>query len=247
MNKFWRFILILSLLGNLGVFYVAMKALEYRNHINFFLDKYTTVVKEFSQRSVYADQNAKLVSDTTIPNRIVFLGTQVIERWKVDSLFAPEYHAINRGVFGQRAAGLLLRFKPDVIDVKPVVVFIEISSYNFRSEVSVQEIKDYLESLATLAKANNITPVLTTTIPFRDKQYELEGYQLGDSVQVYNAWIREYAKAHSFPIVDCNALLQDSRGFLREDLSFDDIDPNEAGYQLLTQATQKALAEIAHQ
>lgn len=247
MTKFWRFILIISLLGNLGVFYVAMKALEYRNHINFFLDKYTMVVKEFSQRSVYADQNTKLISDTVTPNRVVFLGTQVIERWKVDSLFAPEYDAINRGVFGQRAAGLVLRFKPDVIDLKPRAVFIEISSYNFRSEISVQEIKDYLESLATLAKANNIIPVLTTTIPFRDKQYALAGYQLGDSVQIYNTWIREYAKAHALPLVDCSALLQDSRGFLREDLSFDDIDPNEAGYQLLTQATQKALAEIASQ
>ncbi len=245
MTKFWKFILVLSLLVNLGVFYVAMKALEYRNHINFFLDKYTTVVKEFSQRSVYAEQNRTLISDTTIPNRVLFLGTQVIERWKVDSLFAPEYEAINRGVFGQRAAGLVLRFKPDVSDLKPFAVFIEISSYNFRSEISVQEIEDYLASLATLAHANNITPILTTTVPFRDKQYDLEGYRLGDSVSAYNSWIREFAKSHSFPLVDCNMLLQDEHGFLREELSFDDIDPNDAGYRILTDSTRKVLAEIA--
>ncbi len=34
--------------------YVTFKALDYRRHVNYFLDKYTNVVSEFSGRAKYA-------------------------------------------------------------------------------------------------------------------------------------------------------------------------------------------------
>lgn len=245
MSKFWRVIFALSLIGNLFVFYVAMKAIEYRTHINFFLDKYLTVVSEFSRRSYFEEENWSLASDTTIPNRVVFFGTQVTERWPVDSLFAPEYEAVNRGIYGQRVAGMLLRFIPDVVALSPAAVVIEVSSYNFRPENTIGEVEDYVRSMCQLARANRIDPILTTTVPFRNRNYDLEGYSLTDSVAIYNTWIREAAKEEKIPLVDFNRILADSAGYLPDSLSFDDIDPNPAGYAVMTSATKQALAEVA--
>ena len=69
MNKLFRTVLILSLLGNLTIAFVAYKAIMYRAHINVFLDKYTNVVNEFSQRAVFEKANVPLRSDTLVPGR----------------------------------------------------------------------------------------------------------------------------------------------------------------------------------
>ncbi len=57
MSRTLKVIFILSLVANLGIVYVAYKALEYRAHINYFLDKYTHVVDEFSGRKIYEEDN----------------------------------------------------------------------------------------------------------------------------------------------------------------------------------------------
>ncbi|MFH1373868.1 MAG: hypothetical protein ABII79_08745 [bacterium] len=73
MKRKYKIVLIVSLIGNLFVVYVAYKALEYRSHINHFLDKYTNVVAEFSGRDRYAADNTLLAADSLVADRIVFL------------------------------------------------------------------------------------------------------------------------------------------------------------------------------
>ena len=97
--------------------YVTFKALDYRRHVNYFLDKYTSVVSEFSGRAKYAEANKPLAASETKPDRIVFLGDQIFESWKLDSDFPP-YEAINRGVTGQWLSGFLLRLRPDVLELR---------------------------------------------------------------------------------------------------------------------------------
>ncbi|MBU0985589.1 MAG: hypothetical protein KKA42_17085 [candidate division Zixibacteria bacterium] len=244
MTKTVRIILTLSLLANLAIVYVAYKALEYRAHINEFLDKYTWVVEEFGRRTVYADTNQSLASDTTVPNRIVFLGTQVTRNWDLAKSF-PTREVINRGVDQQRVAGFLLRFQPDVIRLGPEAVVIEVSSYNFRPNSSIAEVCDYVASLADMATARGVVPVLCTVIPPTSDftVFEHETYRVADSVAVYNHWLRERAAIDGWPLADIGALVADSTGYLNPELASTHVDLNNRGYSMVTDEVARVLDE----
>lgn len=243
MTKKWRVILMISLIGNLAIVYVAFKALEYRSHINHFLDKYVNVVAEFSGRSLYAESNRKFSPPGPDVRRVVFFGTQVIENWDLDSYFSG-IEAINRGLSGQRAAGFLLRFRPDVLDLHPAAVVIEVSSYNFRPETTVNELQDYVLSMAELARLHKIEPVLTTVIPPRQGVVSLGTYSIMDSLAVYNDWIRRITRDRNYACLDLDSLLADDKGFLPLNLSSGDIDPNEAGYRRISHAASGLLLKL---
>jgi len=240
MNKTWKIILIISLIINLSIIYVGYKALNYRRYINYWLEKYTQVVAEFSARNVYEHQNQTLKSNTVIENRIVFLGTQVTDQWDLEKYF-ENYEVIDRSIPGQRVAGFLLRFVPDVIELKPKAVVIEISSYNFRPQWTLKEIKDYVSSLAVLAKANGIEPIIGTIIP-PGEDFELnDNYKIMDSLKVFNQWLVVNASGDKWRVADFNKVLRDEHGYLNEAFSVDIIDPNETGYRLMAEAVLVAL------
>jgi len=244
MNRKWKIILVISLLGNLTIAYVGYKALEYRDHINYFLNKYTQVVDEFSGREVYERANESLRTDYPVDSRIVFIGTQLIQNWDLGRYF-PEYEAINRGISGQLVAGFPLRFRPDVIELSPQAVVIEVSSYNFRPNNSVKRIQDYVADMAELAWANSIVPVLTTVIPPRSDYsvFEHEDYAVKDSVVLYNQWLVSYSSANSFKYAEFYQTVAGDDGFLRTDLSVSRVDLNQHGYELISQVVREILQD----
>lgn len=249
MTKTIKITLLLSLVANLAIFYVGYKALEYRSHINLFLEKYEHVSGEFSSRSEYAEMNPEFASNTIVDNRIVFFGTQVTQKFNLPKFF-PEYDVHNRGVEGQRVSGYLLRYKPDVLDLMPKAVVIEISSYNFREYNSIEEIKDYTELLAELAKYNKIEPFLTTVIkPSKEFESvvddkELGDYNVFDSVDVYNNWLRELCQLNGYVLIDCQNLIGDENGFLAEQFASNLVEPNNEGYAILAKAIKERFESL---
>lgn len=242
MSKRFKVVLVLSLIANLGIVYVAYKALEYRAHINEYLDKYNNVVNEFSGRGFYLSDNDELAATDPDSSRVVFIGSQLTENWDVADCF-PEFEAINRGISGQRLAGFVLRFPSDVIRLQPAAVVIEFASYNFRVEHRLEEIQDYVISLATLARANDIEPILTTVIPTRVNLYP-EGYSVSDSVVKFNDWLRGYCNDKDYRLVDFYAVLSDTNGLLPLERSASAIKPNAAGYDLISEATRELLRGV---
>ncbi len=242
MSKTMKMILIISLIFNLSIIYVAYKAMEYRAHINEFLDKYTYVVQEFSGRNRYSLSNEKLGAPVDGKERIVFIGSQLTENWDLQKWF-PNHEVINRGISGQRMAGFILRFMPDVIDLKPKAVVIEFASYNFRKEYSLEELRDYTKSMATLARANNITPILTTIIPTRVDTV-IDGYRVNDSLRNFNEWVRLYSQSRMIPFANFYKLLADSGGLLPEDLSVSHIELNDKGYGIVSEKINEILREL---
>jgi lysophospholipase L1-like esterase len=244
MNKKWKTVLIVSLIGNAFIIYVGIKALEYRAHINEYLDRYTYVVDELGQRGAYAEENVPLKSDSLVSGRVVFVGTQVTTNWDLDRYF-PGYEVINRGVSPQKVSGFLLRFRPDVMELGPEAVVIEVSSYNFRSYNNVKAIEDYVACMVELAAVHGIQPLPATIIPPCRDSVDLDDYSIMDSILVYNNWLKEYCMRSGFDLVDFNQALSDDDGFLRVELAASPIDPNEKGYQLMTDVVIEALENIS--
>jgi len=223
-------LLISSLIANIHLFF---RAKGYRDGANEWLDKYTNIVEEFSQRKVYAGENESLQSDSIVAKRIVFLGTQVTERWDLQSSFIG-FETINRGITGQLVAGMTLRFQSDVVRLMPQYVVIEISSYNLRPQYSLAEIQDYVISMTELARYHGITPILSTMIPLREGFDDFGDYSVTDNLITYNNWLKNYCETNNISFVDFYSALLDENGFLKNELSCDAIDPNQNGYDIMS-------------
>ncbi len=243
MKSYLKTILIISLALNVIGVFVASRAIGYRRNVNYYLDKYTNLVSEFSGRSRYEAENKRLVSDVRVQNRFVFMGTQITENWDLDHYF-DEFEAINRGISGQRLAGYLLRFVPDVIDLKPKAAIIEFSSYDFRPQNSLDELKDYIVSIAVLARYNEIEPVLTTVIPVRQELDMVDSYSVSDSLAEFNDWLEEYCLENKYILADFNDVLSNDRGFLAEEFSIDNTHLTEAGYDRISRAMLRILEKL---
>ena len=245
MKKSIRYILYASLILNIAIIYVGFKALEYRNHINEFLEKYTYVIDEFSGRNSYLLENRNLNADSTVSGRVIFIGTQLTYNWELSKYF-PQTEAINRGISGQRFSGYLLRFQSDVINLAPQAVVIEFSSYNFRPESHIEEFMEYTKSLTELAKINNIVPILTTVLPVGsdfDVEFETQ-YEVADSIKVFNTWLRNYCENNKISYVDYYSLMADESGHFDKRYLGNQIQPNQEGYFILSQKVHKTFQTI---
>ena len=73
----------------------------------------------------FQKENALLMDPDPTEDRIVFMGNSITEGWKNSR---PEFFEgksyINRGISGQTTPQMLLRFRQDVIDLKPSAVVI---------------------------------------------------------------------------------------------------------------------------
>ncbi|MDX2415558.1 MAG: GDSL-type esterase/lipase family protein, partial [Bacteroidales bacterium] len=78
--------------------------------------------KEFANLKRYQEANSLLSSPSKNENRVVFMGNSITDSW-TDSFFENRPY-INRGISGQTTPQMLIRFRQDVINLKPEVVVI---------------------------------------------------------------------------------------------------------------------------
>ena len=73
----------------------------------------------------YEDDNLKVGLPKKDERRVVFMGDSITEEWSnLYSEYFTEKGYINRGIGGQTTPQMLIRFKPDVVDLKPEIVVV---------------------------------------------------------------------------------------------------------------------------
>ena len=120
----------------------------------------------------YKNSNIEVLSKPKADIRIVLMGNSITEGW---TNFYPEYFEnrdlINRGISGQTTPQMLIRFKPDVIDLNPDIVVI-LAGINDIAEntgpSSIKMITDNITSMVKLAKSHNINVILSSILPAYD-------------------------------------------------------------------------------
>ncbi len=81
--------------------------------------------QDWAQLKYYQKKNSLPELTGTNEKRIIFYGNSITEHWEeVSPDFFPENGYINRGISGQTTPQMLIRFRQDVIDLKPAVVVI---------------------------------------------------------------------------------------------------------------------------
>ena len=243
-KRFWKTILVLSLLGHLGAFYVFPKYQGYAENRDSFTVRYDSLLQDFGGREFYDSDNEQLVAAGPEKPRIVLIGSEFALNWDLDQRL-PGYQVINRGVDKQRVAGMLDRFRPDVIDLEPETVLIGVSAYNFRPWSSIAEILDYVACMTELAQINGIRPVLVNTTPPTEVCH-LEEYSkwiVKDSLAEFNDRLEEYARTEEILCLDFYSLVTGELGFLKADYAASQTDLNDSGYALVTAMLEKQLRQ----
>ena len=113
----------------------------------------------------YAEDDENIAHLVPEKSRVVFMGNSITEFWaKIDSSFFIKNGFIDRGISGQTSSQMLLRFRQDVIDLKPAVVVILAGTNDIAENTGPISLKDILGniiSMAQLAEANNIKVIIS--------------------------------------------------------------------------------------
>jgi lysophospholipase L1-like esterase len=198
----------------------------------------------------YREANAKLSPPVKNENRVVFLGNSITAGWApyFATMFPGEPY-IGRGIGGQTTPQMLVRFRQDVIELKPKVVVILAGTNDIAGNTgpsTLEMIENNIASMAELAKANGIRVVLSSVLPVWDYPWK-PGLEPAPKIIALNKWMKDYAREHGAVYLDYHSAMADSRGGMRSELANDGVHPNEAGYRIMAplaeQAIQRALRE----
>ena len=130
---------------------------------------------------------------------MVFLGDSITEFWKFarPDLFGDAY--IDRGISGQTDLQMLVRFRQDVIALKPSVV--HISDMGGTNDIAgnggpttLEAIKNNIVSMVDLALANDIRVVLASVPPAGMFPWRLSVQDAAQHIVELNEWLRRYAR-----------------------------------------------------
>jgi lysophospholipase L1-like esterase len=207
----------------------------------------------FANTSRYDKANLELKLHTTPNNRVVFMGNSITEGWvQMRPEFFKDRDYINRGIGGQTTPQMLLRFRPDVLDLKPKVVVILAGTNDIAGNTgwtSLETIIGNIKSMAELANSNGIKVVISSVLPAIDYLWK-PGLEPSLKIISINKALKLYAKENNFIYVDYFSSMVDDKGGLKvpEYTAANDlVHPNKAGYavmeKLVEQAIKKALTK----
>lgn len=192
----------------------------------------------------YQPDNKKAGLPRATEQRVVFMGNSITEGWvRMDSAFFQSRSYIGRGISGQTTPQMLLRFRQDVINLKPAVVVILAGTNDIAGNTgpaTLEEILGNIVSMAELAKVNHIKVVLSSVLPVFDYPWK-PGLQPAEKIVALNKMIKDYADTHDCVYLDYFTSMADERHGLKSTLGDDGVHPNLAGYKIMEPLAEKAI------
>jgi lysophospholipase L1-like esterase len=175
--------------------------------------------------------------------RAVFMGDSITEAWGIadPGFFSGEF--VDRGISGQTSPQMLLRFRSDVVALKPKVVHILAGTNDVAGNTgptSERAFEDNIETMVDLAKAHNIRVVIASILPMDAIGWRPE-YRPAEEVRRLNAWLRDYSAKASVTYLDYYSALAAPDGGFRRDLSNDGVHPNLTGYAIMRRLAADAI------
>jgi len=228
---------------------IAEKASDCREEKNKNV-KYEKQLSDWAQSKRYHDANSKIQPPSKKETRVVFIGDSITDGWNLEQYF-PGKSYINRGISGQTTPQMLLRFRTDVIDLKPRVVVILAGTNDIAGNTGAMTLEDtahHLTSIIELAQANKIKVVLSSVLPVNDRVKNKEGVLLvqtktrpNEKITAMNDWLKKYAAEKDLVYLDYYTAAADEKGTLKDGLSYDGLHPNADGYRVMQPLAEAAI------
>ena len=201
---------------------------------------------DWPQLGRYRDDNARLRPPTPGEARVVFFGDSITDAWgrAEGTRFFPGKPYVNRGISGQTTAQMLLRFRQDVIALRPAAVVVLAGTNDIAGNTglaSLPMIEDNLRSMTELAQAHRIRVILASVLPVSDYPWH-RGLRPAGKVRALNAWLKAYAASNGAIYLDYYDALANAQGGMDPNLASDGVHPTPAGYAVMAPLAQQAIA-----
>jgi acyl-CoA thioesterase I len=209
------------------------------------LDAYRRLLLDWGGLTRYGSENAELRLRPG-ERRVVFLGDEITENWGAGKAkFFPGKPYLNRGITRQTTAQMLVRFRQDVIDLKPAAVILQAGTNDIASVMGPSTegtMADFFQSMVELAKLHGIRVILASVTPVCDCFNKMTDRRPPGKIIGLNGWLKEYAQRSGSVYLDYYSVLAEGRAMKRE-LTVDGLIPNDAGYEKMAPLAEKAIAE----
>jgi acetyl esterase/lipase/lysophospholipase L1-like esterase len=215
--------------------------------------------KDWAFIKFYEKENIELKAPAPGEKRVVFIGNSITHVWRGftgnpltismkglgDSAFFVGRPYYDRGIGGQTTGQMLVRFREDVINLKPAVVVImaginDIAENNGPSKL--EDVFGNIVSMAELARLNNIKVVLCSVMPAFNFPWRLT-IDPKPGIKSLNEMIKDYCKKNNIVYCDYFTAMSDERRGLPTNLSLDGVHPNLVGYKIMEPLVEKAIDE----
>ena len=201
---------------------------------------------DYGNFAIYDQLNKEVIIDKN-EGRIVFIGNSITHGWKN---FMPEMFDnqtfINRGISGQTSTEMLVRFRTDVINLKPKVVVILAGTNDIAGNTlfrGLEIVAGNISSMAELASQNNIKVILCSVLPAANFPWR-KGKNPDIKIPLLNRLIKDYAQKKGFYYLDYYNLMNDGNNGLKKDYGNDGVHPNMNGYKLMQKMVLDAISNI---
>jgi lysophospholipase L1-like esterase len=188
--------------------------------------------------------NAAVLASHAKP-RLVFMGDSITENWGLADPGFFDNAVVNRGISGQTSAQMLVRFRADVVALRPQSVHILAGTNDVAGNggpTSPQDFKNNIISMVELAKANGIAVILGSIPPAAAFPWRPEVKPV-PIIQALNVWMRDYAASNGLRFIDYYKDLVGPSGELKGELGNDGVHPNRSGYRIMRRLVEQASAE----
>ena len=205
---------------------------------------------DWANLGYYEKRNRELGFPDENEKRIVFMGDSITEEWGnlYPEFFSGNYY-INRGIGGQTTPQMLIRFKPDAIDLKPYAIIILAGTNDIAGNTgpsTVRMITDNIFSMAELAIAYEIKVVLSSILPVYQYPWVDDVLDPPSSIGSINSKIKEYVENKGLVYLDYYSSMVDDRKGLKLDFTGDGVHPNEAGYRVMSAIAGEIISQVSY-
>jgi lysophospholipase L1-like esterase len=174
------------------------------------------------------------------------MGDSITDGWKLDEYFTGKPY-INRGISGQTTPQMLIRFRPDVLALRPRAVLILAGTNDIAGNtgpMTLDMIEDNYASMADLAKANGIKVIFASVLPIHDYgRTKMSERRAPEQILKLNEWLKGYCKAKGHIYLDYFSKMIDDKGMLKAELANDGLHPNAEGYKIMAPMAESAIQQ----
>lgn len=204
-----------------------------------------SLLRDFGGLCVYRNDDMRDAAQA-LPPETVFIGDSITFAWKEkDAAFFPAGRVVDRGVSGQTTPELLLRFRNDVVALRPRVVHIMAGTNDVAGNTgpsTLDTVAGNIESIAELARAHGIRVVIASIPPATGFGWRTSITNAAATIAALNVRLKAYAASEGFIWVDYHPVLATPAGAMRPELSADGVHPNAEGYAAMEPLARAAIA-----
>ena len=207
--------------------------------------------QDWANLGYYEQQNKQLTKPSEDGKRIVFIGDSITEEWgHLYSEFFSNNLYINRGIGGQTTPQILIRFKPDAIDLYPDVINIFAGTNDIAGNTGLSTVKMITDNIFTMAEVaimKNIKVIISSILPVKNYPWSEDITDAPSKINSINEIIKEYVNNNNLFYIDYFSHMVDKNEGLKSKYTYDGVHPNKAGYKKMSGVAEKIILQAAGQ